>query len=124
VASAPILARRATARITWPSKATGKGEEAELASCGLRREICPGIEQAEISRIRHLHNAMFHAFDGPTQGMFERLRRFEVEAFQLDAEFMYIARRRDRARLDALRRRLQLEVEPAADSLTVRSVRK
>ena len=30
-------ARRATARITWLSSATGTGEEAELASCGLNR---------------------------------------------------------------------------------------
>ena len=65
---------------------------------------------------------MLHAIDGPAQGMFERLRRIEVEAFQLDAEFMYIDCRRNRARLDALQRRLQLEVEPAADSLAVRSV--
>jgi hypothetical protein len=54
--------------------------------------------------------------------MFERLRRIEVEAFQLDAEFMYIDCRRNRARLDALQRRFQLHVEPAADSLAVRSV--
>ncbi len=37
LASSPRPARRATARITWLSSSTGTGEEAELASCGLKR---------------------------------------------------------------------------------------
>ncbi len=128
----PCASRDRSDHMTFQSHRHGRGsrtrelriEQSHDSIGTLRGKICPGIEQAEISRIRHLHDAMLHAIDGPAQGIFERLRRTEVEALQLGAEFMDIDCRRDRARLDALQRRLQFERQPTADSLTVRSVRK
>ena len=62
---------------------------------------------------------MFQALNGPAQGLFERLRLFEVETLQLGAEFLHVDGRRHRAGLNAPMRRLELERQPVADPLPV-----
>src|SRR5579871_6959535 len=38
----------------------------------LRRKVRPGIEQAEVARVRHLDDAVLHPLDGPAQELVER----------------------------------------------------
>jgi hypothetical protein len=49
-------------------------EQARDAIGALRRKAGARVEQAEIARIGHLHDAVFHALDGPAQHLFERAR--------------------------------------------------
>src|SRR2546430_17656199 len=46
----------------------------------LRRKAGSRIEQAEIARVRHMHDAVLHLRDGPGQKVVERARRCEIEA--------------------------------------------
>src|SRR5271167_3101229 len=128
----PCATRDGPDHMTFQGHRQGRGrrtrelriEQSRDSIGALRRKIRAGIEQTKISRIRHLNNAMFHARDRPAQCLFERLRRAEVEALQFDAEILHIEHRRDRPGLDAFQGLFQLERQPAADSRTVRRVRK
>ena len=111
VACAAMPARRATARIRWFSSATGTGEEAELASCGLkapddsiralRGKIRAGIEEAEVARIRHLHDAVLHPLDAPAQHLLERPRMVEIHRLELLSKARHVDGGRDGAGLNA-----------------------
>ena len=90
----------------------------------LRRKIGAGIEEPEIARVRHLHDALFQALDRPAQCVLQRLRLLEVETIQLGAKLLHVDGRRDRAGLHAPMRRRQLERQPVADPLSVRRIGK
>ena len=132
VAASP--ARRATARITCLSSSTGTGEDAELASCGLnsagdaigalRRKVGAGVEQAEIARVGHLHDAVLHALDGPAAAAPRAAAAAsKSKLVKFRAKCGHVDRRRDGARLEAQQRLLQLAGQPLLDAPAVRRVR-
>ena len=138
VAKCPVVspgneARRATARITWLSRATGAGEEAELASCGLksggdvvrtlRGKGRPRIEQAEVAGIGHLDDAVLQALDRPLQQLLERPRRLEIHSLELRPVAGHVEGRDHRARLEVGECALQLPRQPGLDASPLGSAR-
>ena len=85
----------------------------------LRGKIGARIEEPEIARVRHLHDAVFQALDGPAQGLFERLRLLEIESGELGAKLRHVDGRRNGAGLNAPMRRRELERQPVADPFSL-----
>jgi hypothetical protein len=86
----------------------------------LRGKIRAWIEQPEVARIRHLHDAMLQPLDAPAQHLLERTRRVEVHRLELGAECRYIDGGHDRSGLRARQRSRELSGQPGVDAAAFR----
>ena len=120
--------------MTWLSSATGTGDEAELASCGLKTlamrsahcegKFGAGVEQAEVARIRHLHDSVLHALEGPFEQLLDGPRRIEVHRGELLGKARHVDGRSHRACAHAGERVDQRRGEPAVEARALRGARK
>src|SRR5207302_7944164 len=90
----------------------------------LRRKAGRRIEQAEIARVRHMHDAVLHLRDGPGQKVVERARRCEIEAGKLAPQVAQVEGRGDRALGYALIGARQLACQEIVPALAVFARRK
>jgi len=82
----------------------------------LRRKIRARVEQAEIARIRHLHDPALHALEGPFEQLLERPRRGEVHRGELLGKARHFDGRSHRTEAHAGERREQRLGEPAVEA--------